>query len=144
MMRNIHIFVVAILTTLSLQSYAIASNKTDVLWPLPASYSFETEGENIVMDPCEINYVIEAPIAQQVRDIINYYLDTVFKCQKGRPAKVIMNIVVEKAVPLLPKETFHEAYSILLRPNYRWELIASYYPGFLRGFETFSQLFETN
>ena len=86
------------------------------------------------MDPCEINYVIEAPIAQQVRDIINYYLDSVFKCQKGRPSKVIMNIVVEKAAPLLPKETVHESYNILLRTNYRWELIAGYFSGFLRGF----------
>jgi hypothetical protein len=86
------------------------------------------------MDPCEINYVIESPIAQKVKEIVDYYLDTVFKCQKGRPAKVTMNVVVEKAVPLLPKETIHEAYSILLRSNYRWELIASYFPGFLRGF----------
>lgn len=74
-MKYIRIFVVAIVATLLAQSLAVKSNKTDVLWPLPASYSFETEGENIVMDPCEINYVIESPIAQQVKDIVNYYLD---------------------------------------------------------------------
>ena len=94
LMKQIHILVIAIVVILLTQINALKSNKTDVLWPLPASYSFETEGENIVMDPCEINYVIEAPIAQQVRDIVNYYLDSVFKCQKGRSAKVIMNIVV--------------------------------------------------
>lgn len=43
-MKCIHIFVIAIVVTLLAKGNAIKSNKTDVLWPLPSSYSFETEG----------------------------------------------------------------------------------------------------
>lgn len=43
-MKYIHIFVIAIVVTLLAKGNAIKSNKTDVLWPLPASYSFEMEG----------------------------------------------------------------------------------------------------
>ena len=35
-----------------------------------------------------------------------------------------------------------EKYSLIIRESNTWELSADYYVGFLRGFETFSQLFE--
>lgn len=55
-----------------------------------------------------------------------------------------MNVIVRSAQPLVPTATNHEAYTITLRDNGRWELDAEYYPGFLRGFQTFTQLFEVN
>lgn len=55
-----------------------------------------------------------------------------------------MNIFVRSADVKVPTETAHEAYSITLRQNYKWEIVADYFPGFLRGYETFMQLFETN
>lgn len=38
--------------------------------------------------------------------------------------------------------TDREKYQLTLRITDKWELVADYYPGFLRGLETFSQLFE--
>jgi hypothetical protein len=35
-----------------------------------------------------------------------------------------------------------EKYTLILREYNTWELTADYYVGFLRAFETFSQLFE--
>lgn len=45
---------------------------------------------------------------------------------------------------LLPTEVKHERYTLNLYEDYKWELIVDYYPGFLRGFETYSQLFGLN
>jgi len=35
-----------------------------------------------------------------------------------------------------------EKYSLIVRESNKWELNADYYVGFLRGLETYSQLFE--
>lgn len=41
-MRNLLKIMVAMMV--ACVALGVQSNKTDVLWPLPASYSFETEG----------------------------------------------------------------------------------------------------
>lgn len=45
---------------------------------------------------------------------------------------------------LVPTDVYHEKYTLELKNHNDWTLTADYYPGFLRGFETFSQLFEQN
>ena len=42
----------------------------------------------------------------------------------------------------LPTETGPQSYSLIIRESGRWELSADYFVGFLRGLETYSQLFE--
>lgn len=55
-----------------------------------------------------------------------------------------MNVIVKSADIFVPTDIKHEKYSLTIRNTTKWELSADYYPGFLRGFETFSQLFEKN
>lgn len=45
---------------------------------------------------------------------------------------------------MVAEQLAHEKYSITIRGEYseKWDLTADYYVGFLRGMETFSQLFE--
>ena len=38
----------------------ISMNNTTTLWPLPKSYSYEDNGSTLLIDPCMINYQIEA------------------------------------------------------------------------------------
>jgi hypothetical protein len=45
-----------------------------------------------------------------------------------------MSIVVRGGAVIVPTEVSHEAYSMTLRTSNRWELVADYYPGFVRGF----------
>lgn len=53
-----------------------------------------------------------------------------------------MNVVVRNTDIMVPTDLKHESYSLVIRNGTRWELTADYYPGFLRGFETFSQLLQ--
>lgn len=55
-----------------------------------------------------------------------------------------MNLIVVDDKVVVPTKTEHEAYSLTIRENGKWELRADHFPGFVRGFETFSQLFEIN
>jgi|688.fasta_scaffold330841_2 hypothetical protein len=55
-----------------------------------------------------------------------------------------MNVVVKNTDIQVATDIKHEKYSLIIRNNSRWELSSDYYPGFLRGLETFSQLFEKN
>jgi hypothetical protein len=68
-------------------------------------------------------------------------MDTIFSCDIKQDANITLNIVVRSPNITLPIDTNQEAYSLIIRESGRWELTADYYPGFLRGFETFSQLF---
>jgi hexosaminidase len=45
---------------------------------------------------------------------------------------------------LIASDVNHEAYELDLFNKNTWRLYADYYPGFLRGLETLSQLFEKN
>jgi hexosaminidase len=76
--------------------------------------------------------------------MINLYLIQVFKCSKIQEGKIAMNVIVRSTDIMLPTDIKHEKYSLIIRNNSKWELSADYYPGFLRGLETFSQLFEMN
>jgi hypothetical protein len=76
--------------------------------------------------------------------MINLYLIQVFHCAKIQEGKIVLSVVVKNTDILLPTDVKHEKYSIIVRNTSKWELTADYYPGFLRGLETFSQLFEKN
>lgn len=43
---------------------------------------------------------------------------------------------------MVAEQTGHENYQLTIRANQKWELVADYYVGFLRGLETYSQLFQ--
>ena len=43
-----------------------------------------------------------------------------------------MNIVVKNANQMVPEQTSHEAYQLTIRTTEKWEIVADYYPGFLR------------
>lgn len=56
----------------------------------------------------------------------------------------MLSIVISNADVLVPTDVYHEKYTLELKNHNDWALTADYYPGFLRGLETFSQLFEKN
>jgi hexosaminidase len=68
-------------------------------------------------------------------------LDKVFQCQQKTTTKYSLTITVRSNNLTLPNETGPEAYSLIIRESGIWELEADYFYGFLRGFETYSQLF---
>jgi hypothetical protein len=45
-----------------------------------------------------------------------------------------MNIVIKSNSILTPELEEHEKYQLTIRQNEKWELIADYFPGFVRGF----------
>lgn len=77
--------------------------------------------------------------------MVEYYLNKVFKCPRDRQAgNIALNINVRNGGILIPTEVNHEQYSLTIENHESLTLNADYYPGFLRGFETFSQLFEVD
>lgn len=98
----------------------------------------------MTVSPCDIKYVVESPGQIYVQEMINLYLIQVFQCTKIQEGKIAMNVVVRSTDIMVPTDVKHEKYSLIIRNNSKWELSADYYPGFLRGLETFSQLFEKN
>jgi hexosaminidase len=75
--------------------------------------------------------------------MVDWYLSKVFGCTPNSPStgNSKLTISIKDGVVLLPTDTTHERYSLTLNNAHSWELSADYYPGFLRGLETFSQLF---
>lgn len=64
-----------------------------------------------------------------------------FGCQSTDPGKVTLTITVPNKGQLIATDLKHEKYKLNLAPNDKWTLMADYYVGFVRAFETFSQLF---
>lgn len=56
-----------------------------------------------------------------------------FKCKELKPGTTRLNIVVKNANQMVAEQTGHENYQLTIRANEKWELIADYYVGFLRG-----------
>ena len=57
-------------------------------------------------------------------------------------SKITLSITVKDSSQMVATSTKHEKYSLILRDSKKWSLDADYYVGFLRGLETFTQLFE--
>ena len=120
-----------------------AGSGTDRVWPMPRNITSDPDAVPFVVNPCDIKLVIETPDVH-VREMIDFYLAEVFRCTKSSDSPVTLNIIVKDTYTYTPFIKAHEEYSLFLRNNNKWELSANYYPGFLRGLETFSQLFEKN
>jgi hypothetical protein len=108
---------------------------------MPTKLSLNETGIEFAVDPCAINYKITATPSSYVTQMLNIYLIDVFHCTSIKPGVVILSIVVRNASQMIAEKKEHESYQITIRESDRWELIADCYVGFLRGLETFSQLF---
>jgi len=83
-------------------------------------------------------------------DNINMYLIETFKCKKSVGQQVSLNrdplnvtlTVTVLNTSLVPPLAGFENYTLNLTSEGDWTLRANYFAGFLRGFETFSQLFQ--
>lgn len=78
-------------------------------------------------------------VSDRVQAIIDHYLVNVFKSEKelkkrSSGQQITMNIVVKSSSIVTPELVEHEKYQITIRQNEKWELIADYFPGFVRGF----------
>jgi hexosaminidase len=75
--------------------------------------------------------------------MISWYLSSVFGCGSSSTpnSNVRLTININDETLILPAETVHERYSLSIITPHSWQLTADYYPGFMRGFETFTQLF---
>ena len=80
-------------------------------------------------------------------------MSDVFKCSKSEieseipsaHAKLNVSLLVTiRNTTLIPPFAGYENYTLAAHQNGSWTLRADYYPGYLRGFETFSQLFKLN
>lgn len=131
-----------VLAILVLSSSRASTSHTDVLWPLPSSFSMDSEGGRVVVDPCSITYKVEALPADYVKQMINMYLIEVFKCSSTPQGNITMVVAVRNTSVMVAHKPEEEKYQLTLRTNGHWELVAQYYVGFLRGLETFSQLFQ--
>jgi hypothetical protein len=40
---------------------AVTLHNTTRLWPKPANLSYDSEGDNITINPCNIKYVVSSP-----------------------------------------------------------------------------------
>lgn len=78
--------------------------------------------------------------------MISWYLSSVFDCASTSTANskvlVTITITIDDETLVLPTEAIHERYSLSISTPRSWELTADYYPGFMRGFETLTQLFK--
>lgn len=89
--------------------------------------------EETAVDPCTITYKIEANPSDYVNQILKLYLIEVFQCTELKPGAVQLNIVVKNSNQMIAEQVAHEAYSLTIRATDKWDLIADYYVGFLRG-----------
>lgn len=131
-----------VLAVLLLAASSAIVHTTSLLWPKPANFSMDNAAETFTISPCEIKYVVESPGQVFVEELLNLYLVDVFGCTKLEPGKLVMNIVVKSGDQFIATDLKHEKYSISLKDTKKWLLSADYFVGFLRGLETFSQLFE--
>ena len=64
-----------------------------------------------------------------------------FRCTSSEHGAVNLTISVPNRGQFIATSLDHEVYTMELRTNNSWTIKADYYVGFLRAFETFSQLF---
>lgn len=132
-----------IIAILTIQSLVLS---LPLLWPQPLSIIANEQTDAAIISPCEIKYMIDAyaTVSPYIQQTIDFYQDNVFKCPQKISGYYSLTITVRSANYSIATEVQQEAYSLITRQTVRWELTADYYVGFLRGFETFSQLFTKN
>lgn len=126
---------------------AVASAYGPLFWPQPRAMTKGTD--NFTIDPCRINYKVTT-VPVYLVDNINLYLIETFKCKKGveqqlslgRDALNVTLTVTVLNTTLIPPLAGFENYTLNLTSDGNWLLRANFFPGFLRGFETFAQIFK--
>lgn len=121
----------AVLLVLSSTATVHTSNR---LWPKPANLTYDPQGENVTVSPCNIKYVVESPGQPYVEEIISLYQVQIFKCVKIVPGNLVMNIIVKNTDQFIATDLKHEKYTLSLKDGKKWVLSADYYAGFLRAF----------
>ncbi len=133
---------VVLLALICLSVQTATAHDSSTLWPLPINYSYDTAGTNVTISPCDVKYEVNAADKVYIEEIISIYLIEVFKCQSRSPGKATLAISVTNKNQFLATDLKHEKYTLTLPSSNKWTLKADYYVGFLRAFETFSQLFK--
>lgn len=116
-------------------------------WPQPRKYTLGND--TFTIDPCKINYKVTTVPVYLIENI-NLYLIETFKCKKNmseshQPVQIDLNVSLVVTVintTLVAPYAGYESYNLTANSEGNWSLRANYYAGFLRGFETFAQLFK--
>lgn len=141
---RIPLVLVAVLATVGHSLYG------PLFWPLPAKVS--TGNETYTVNPCRVTYKV-ATLPVYLQENIDFYLTSAWQCTSsqslathvGAPPALKVSLVITVAnTTLMPPFAGFENYTLSATSTGEWELRATHYPGFLRGFETFSQLFKLN
>jgi hypothetical protein len=103
----------------------IQSSGLPLLWPEPQQITSNASAPAVKISPCDVRYIVESPLQLNIESIINWYLDTVFKCTTKSISNYSINIVVPARTINLPLEASQDAYSLVFRTSGRWELSSS-------------------
>ena len=118
-----------------------------LFWPMPQKVA--QGNETFSIDPCAINYRVST-VPTYLREVVDFYLTETFKCKKSLtqpvnstfPSLKVSLLVVVRNTTLVPPFEGYENFTLIAMSDGEWTLRADYYPGYLRGFETFSQMFK--
>lgn len=85
------------LIIISLWSLCICQSPDTILYPFPSLLSFNESGKSQTADPCSVTYQIEANPQEDIKTMLNFYLNTVFKCKQTSNGTSVLKIVVKNA-----------------------------------------------
>lgn len=80
----------------------IQSSALPLLWPEPQQISTNSSAPGVKISPCNVRYIVESPLQLNIESIINWYLDSVFKCTNKSISNYSINIVVPARTINLP------------------------------------------
>ena len=66
-----------------------------MIWPAPTKVNYTAGAQPYPVDPCSINYKVEAVPNDYIKEIINLYLINVFSCSKINPGSITLTIAVK-------------------------------------------------
>jgi len=76
-----------LLSLLALPALAVLSRATNILWPRPISFSYDTEGPSLPVNPCNMKFTINAADEFQIQQILDLYQTKVFGCSSVQQTK---------------------------------------------------------
>lgn len=65
-----------------------------LFWPQPWQVTINPTATPLSISPCNVRYIVQSPLDSSIQSIIDFYLDSVFKCKSKVPANYSINIVV--------------------------------------------------
>ena len=122
-----------VIATLLLSVLAALKHDTATLWPRPTNYSYNEAGPTLIVDPCNVTFVVQAADKVYISDMITKYLINVFQCKSIIQGKITFTINVTNGGQFIATDKKHESYTLTLKDELHWTLKADYYVGFLRG-----------